>query len=80
MVRVQNLVIKQEYARCVVVMVKLDQAKVFLQSNKHVLNVQVLGKKLLIHALVAMDKARSKHQKDYQWQFDKVSMMVLELD
>ena len=62
-VQVQNLGIKLEHARCVVVMVKLDQAKVFSQYSKHALNVQVLVKKLLILAQTAMDKGKNKLQK-----------------
>ena len=61
-----NQVIMWAPVQCVGVMVKLDQAKVFLQFNKHVHNAQDLAKKLLIHALAVEDKEKNKHQRDYQ--------------
>ena len=48
------------------VMVKLDQAKVFLQFNKHVHNAQDLAKKLQILALAVEDKEKNKRQKGYR--------------
>ena len=45
--------------------VELDLIKVFLQFNKHVLNVQVVVKKLLILVLNVMDKEILKPQKKY---------------
>ena len=51
--------------QCVVVMDKLDQVKVFLLFNKHVLNVLDQEKRLQIHVLAVMDKEKNKLQKDY---------------
>ncbi len=61
---VLNLDMKLDHARCVEVMVKLDQAKDFLLSNKHALNVQDQEKKLPIRVLAVTGKERNKHQKD----------------
>ena len=46
-------------ARCVVVMVKLDQVRDFLQFNRLVRNVQGQVKRSLIHVLVVEVKARN---------------------
>ena len=54
------------HALCVVVMVKLDQVKDFLQFNKLALNVQDQVRKLQIHVLVVVDKENYKHQKEFQ--------------
>ena len=51
--------------RIVEEMGEYEQTKVFLLSNKHVLNVLVVVKKLLIHAQIVMDKAINKPQKKY---------------
>ena len=45
--------------------------KVFLQFNKHVHNVQVVGKKLQIHVMIVMVKEINKLQKKFQLQFPK---------
>ena len=66
------------HALYVEVMVKLDQAKDFLQFNKHVLNVQDRVKKLQIHVQVVVDKENNKLQKDFRFQFQKVLMMEQE--
>ena len=52
-------------ALCVVVMVKSDLAKVFLLFSKHVPNVRELVNKLLILAIVVVDKEKNKPQKGY---------------
>ena len=66
------------HALCVVVMVKLDQAKDFLLFNKHVHSVQAQVKKLQIHAILVMGKEKNKLPKDFQFQFQKGLMMEQE--
>ena len=69
---VQNLVIIQIDVHIVEEMAEYVLIKVFLQFNKHVLNVQEVVKKLLIHVQIVMDKETNKHQKKYLLLFQKV--------
>ena len=75
---VQNQVQTLGHALCVVVMVKSDLAKVFLLFSKHVPNVRELVNKLLILAVIVVDKEKNKPQKDYLWLSLKVWMMAQE--
>ena len=43
-----------------------EQIKVSLQYNKHVHNVQVVGKKLLILVMIVMVKVINNLQKEYR--------------
>ena len=61
----QNRVIVRAHVPCVADTVKFVLARDFLQSNKHALNVLALANKLLIHAQVVEDKAKSKLIKDF---------------
>ena len=47
-------------------MVELDLTKVFLLFNKLVLNVMEMEKKLPTLVMIAMVKAKNKHQRKYQ--------------
>ena len=76
---VQDLVLLLIHVLIVVVTVKYDQTKVFLQFNKPVLNVMVLEKKSLTLVPTAMAKEKLKPQKKYQLQFQEELMMVQEL-
>ena len=62
----QNVVIAQIDVHIAVEMEEFDQIKGFLQFNKHVLNALVVEKKLLIHAMIVMDKGINNLQKRYQ--------------
>ena len=53
------------------VMEESDQIKVFLQCNKLVPNVQVVEKRLQVHALIAMDRVIIKLQKKFQLRYQK---------
>ena len=64
----------------VVETVELDLIKVFLQFNKHVLNVLEAERKLPILAQTVMDKEILKPQKKYLSQYQKGLMMEQELD
>ena len=66
MVVALNQDMMQEVVRCVAVMVKLDQVRVFLQCNKHALNVQDRAKKLQIHVTLVMVRGKNKSKRDCQ--------------
>ena len=70
----QNLVQVLTGVLIVEVMEGLDLIKVFLQSNKPVLNVLVVVKKLPIHAQIVAVKEINKYQKKYQSPFQKELM------
>ena len=57
-----------------------DQTRVSLQFNKLALNVQEVEKKLPILAQIVAVKETNRLQKKYLYQFQKVLMMVQELD
>ena len=62
----QNQVIVLIDVLIVVEMEEFVQIKVFLQYNKHVLNVQGVEKKLQIHVMIVMVKEINNLQKEYQ--------------
>ena len=59
---------------------KIRSNQGFLLSNKPVLNVMVMEKKLQIRVVTVMGKERNKPLRKYQLQFLKVLMMEQELD
>ena len=62
---VLNQAILQIDVHIVEVTVELDQTKVSLLFNKHVLSVMGMVKKLLTLAIIVMDKEKNKHPKRY---------------
>ena len=62
---VQNLVIVQTDVLIVVEMEEFELIKVFLQFNKHVLNVLEVEKKFQIHVMTVVVKETNKLQKKY---------------
>ena len=60
--------------------VKSDRAKVFLQYNKHARSVLDLGNKFLTPVKNAVEWVKNSPKKKYLLIFQKVLMMVQELD
>ena len=62
---VQDLVLLLIHVLIVVVTVKYDQIRVFLQFNRLALNVTAMEKKLLIPAMIVTVRVKNKHQRKY---------------
>ena len=75
-----NLVLAQIDAAIVVEAEKYDLIKASLRFNKLALNVQVLVKKLQIHALIVTAKVISKLQRRFPLLYLKELTTALELD
>ena len=67
-------------AQYVVVKVRYDQVRDFLQFSKLVQNALVQENKFLIHVKIAEVWGKNKRRKKYPPLFQKESMMVPELD